>query len=140
MEYKKLSKKNHLISCPPFILIKNLLIGYFVSFILFLILAFIITYTDLSLKFISPLTITIILMSILFVSILNGLKSDEKGWLTGAITGLLYMLILYIIGSVIYKNLSITSNGVMMIMVGIITGITGSIIGINNKKNYKTIK
>ena len=48
-----------------------------------------------------------------------------------------FVFILYIAGSLIFKTPNISSYGVIMIIIGMLSGITGSIIGINNKKNYR---
>ena len=134
MEYKTLPQKSFLLTCPVTTIIKNIFISYVLSFITLLVFSFVITYTNIPFSVITPVTITITLLSIFITSMSNGKKSNEKGWLTGCTTGFLYMLILYIIGCIIYKNASISSNGIIMIILGILTGTIGSIIGINNKK------
>lgn len=137
MEYKTISKIPVLSSISIITILKNILISYGISLILFMIFAFLITYTDMSYSVISPASVAITLISILIASILSGRKSSEKGWLTGCITGFIYMFVLYIIGSIIYKNPGISSNGIIMIIAGILSGAFGSIIGINNKKKYR---
>jgi len=137
MEYKTLSQNTGFLTCPIKTIFKNILISYAITFILLLIFAFVITYTSVPYSIVSPISIVITVVSILTAGILNGKNSSEKGWLTGCITGLIYMLILYIAGSIVFKNPGITTNGVIMIIIGIISGAAGSIIGINNKKKYK---
>ncbi len=137
MEYKTLSKNSFLVACPITSIFKSILFSYALSAILFLIFSFLITYTKVPYSIITPVSIIITLLSILTASIANGRKSSEKGWLTGCITGFLYMIILYIIGSIIFKNPAISGNGIVMIIAGIFAGTLGSIIGINNKKHIK---
>lgn len=137
MEYKTINKTSQVLTCPLITILKNILLGYIITFLLFVIFAFVITYTDVPVSIVSPISVLITIVSILIASIPNGKSSIEKGWLTGCVTGFIYMLILYIIGSIVYKNPGISPNGILMIIVGIISGITGSIIGINNKKKYR---
>ncbi len=137
MEYKTISKNSFFVTCPITSILKSILLSYVLSIILFLIFAFLITYTSVPYSIITPASIIITLLSILTASIINGKKSSEKGWLTGCITGFLYMLILYIIGSIIFKTPAISSNGIIMLIVGVVSGAIGSIIGINNKKTHK---
>ena len=137
MEYKTINQNSFLISCPITVVFKNVLISYAISLILFLVFAFLITYTDISYNIISPVSVAITLTGILVASILSGRKSSEKGWLTGCITGFIYMTILYIIGSIVFKNPGINSTGIIMIIAGILSGALGSIIGINNKNKYR---
>ena len=137
MEYKTISQSSGILTCPIKTILKNIFISYGITFILLLIFAFVITYTNIPYSIVSPVSISVAVISILIAGILSGKKSSEKGWLTGCITGLVYMLILYLAGSIIYKNPGINSNGIIMIVIGIISGTLGSIIGINNKKKYK---
>ncbi len=137
MEYKTISKPTFFSTCSFTTILKNVLISYTISIILFLIFAFIITYTNVEYYIISPISIAVTLLSILLASFLSGRKSSEKGWLTGCITGFLYMLILFIIGSIVYKSPALSSNGIIMIISGIFSGAIGSIIGINNKKKRR---
>lgn len=137
MEYKTISQNSGFLTCSIKTVFKNVLIGYGISLILFFIFAFVITYTSVPYSIVSPISVIITTIGIITAGILGGKKSSEKGWLTGCITGFIYMLILYIFGSIVYKNPGISSNGIMMIIIGIISGALGSIIGINNKRKYK---
>ncbi len=134
MEYKKLNNASIISTCSITTIFKNILISYAITLLLFLIFAFVITFTSMSVNTISAISVTIIIISILTAGILNGKKTNEKGWLTGCITGFIYMLFLYIIGGIIYKNFYISTNGIIMCILGIFTGTLGSIIGINNKR------
>ena len=137
MEYKTISQNSGFLTCSIKTVFKNVLIGYGISLILFFIFAFVITYTSVPYSIVSPISVIITTIGIITAGILGGKKSSEKGWLTGCITGFIYMLILYIFGSIVYKNPGISSNGLTMIIIGIISGALGSIIGINNKRKYK---
>ena len=137
MEYKTIPKSSITFTCPVGCILKSIILSYVISIILFLILSFVITNTNVPYSIITPVSIIITLLSILISSITNGKKSIEKGWLTGCITGFMYMFILYIAGWIIFKSPAISSNGIIMIILGMLTGITGSIIGINNKKTYR---
>ena len=139
MEYKTLPK-NSILTCPLKTVIKSVILSYVISIILFLLLSFVITYTKIPYSVITPSSIIITLLSILTAGIINGKKSNEKGWLTGCITGFVYMFILYIAGSLIFKTPNISSYGIIMIIIGMLSGITGSIIGINNKIKTVEIK
>ena len=133
MEYKTI-KSNYLpISCSIITILKNIIISYILSILLLIIFSFIITYSNISYSAVSPISVSITIISIITASFFSGRKSSEKGWLTGCVTGFMYMLILYAIGSVILKNPGIQTNGILMVITGIISGALGSIIGINNK-------
>lgn len=134
MEYKKTNLTPTLSICPITTILKNILISYGITLVLFLIFAFVITYTSISTNTVSAISVVITIISILTAGILNGKKTNSKGWLTGCITGFVYMFILFIAGGIIYKNFNISLNGIIMCIVGVFSGTVGSIIGINNKK------
>lgn len=118
-------------------IIKNLGISYIITFILLAVFAFVINYTDFPSSAVSAVTVIIILLSITTTGIINGRRATEKGWLTGLISSGLYMIILYIVGSIVFRDFSINSNALLMILGGVLSGVLGGIIGINNKKKYR---
>ena len=69
----------------------------------------------------------------LYPGFINAKHRTSRGWLTGAFTGVLYMIILYIIGSAMYNNVSFGSNTLAMFALGLISGSFGGILGINLK-------
>ena len=137
MNYNSVSKDTSGFGNQLINISKTLSISYIITFILLAVFAFIITYTDFPASAVSVTTIIIILASILTASIYNGKKAQEKGWLTGLISGSMYMIILYIIGSIVFRDFTINSNAILLIICGIFAGVLGGIIGINNKKKYR---
>lgn len=137
MEYKIINSGNKGTSINIINILKNIVISYVITFILLIVLAFIITYSDIPQQWISPITFIITTISIVFASLLSGKRTSSKGWLTGIISGLLYMLILYIFGSLIFHNFHLGTNAQYMLISGAISGIAGGIIGINNKNKRK---
>ena len=137
MEYKSISSDKSTFGFNIINVFKNIIISYVITFILFIIFAFMITYTEIPSKAVSPVIVIITIFSIVLAGFLNGRKASEKGWLTGCVSGFLYMIILYLIGSIVYRNFSVNPNGIAMIICGIFSGIFGGIVGINNKKKYK---
>lgn len=137
MEYKSIPADKNGYGFRLTNIAKNIVIIIAITFLLFVIFAFVITYTNIPTEAVSPVIFGITIISIIAASIINGKKADEKGWLTGGISGLVYMIILYILGSIIYRNFSINTNSIAMIISGIFAGMLGGIIGINNRKKYK---
>lgn len=115
-------------------IIKGSLLSIIVSVIFLIVFAMLLTYTSLSENTITPVVLAIVGLSILLGSYLSTKKINKKGILNGAMVGVIYMLILYIISSVIFMDFSINASSIIMIICGIIAGITGGIIGVNTNK------
>lgn len=137
MNYNSVTKDTTGFGSQMINIVKSLGISYIFTFILLAIFAFIINFTDFPSSAVSIVTIIIVLVSVLMAGIINGKKVTEKGWLTGLLSGGLYMLILYLVGSLVFRDFSINSNAIILIISGILAGVTGGIIGINNKKKYR---
>ena len=118
-------------------ILKNIFISYLITFVFLLIFAFVITYTEFPGSVISPVIVAATLISVALAGVLNGRNSSEKGWLSGSISGFLYMLILYLAGSIVFRDFSVNSHSVVMLVSGVMCGILGGIIGINNKPARK---
>ena len=115
-------------------IIKGSLLSIIVSAIFLIVFAMLLTYTSLSENTITPVVLAIVGLSILLGSYLSTKKINKKGILNGAMVGNIYMLILYIISSVIFMDFSINASSIIMIICGIIAGIIGGIVGVNTNK------
>ncbi len=68
-----------------------------------------------------------------FGSSLANMNIKRNGILNGGVIGGLYILILYIISSLLNWKFGLNIQSVIMIIVGIIFGVLGGIIGVNKK-------
>ena len=68
-----------------------------------------------------------------FGSSFANMNIKKNGILNGGVIGGAYILILYIISSLLNWNFGLNMQSVIMILVGIIFGILGGIIGVNKK-------
>lgn len=117
--------------------IKNIFIGIGIAMlftvICLLIFSFILTYTNVSESTIVPVIIVVTGISILIGSSIGNIKIRKNGILNGAIIGGGYILILYLISSLLNVKFSLNIQSAIMIAVGIIFGILGGIIGVNKR-------
>lgn len=102
------------------------------SMILLILLSLIISKTNIREEIIIPAIIIITAVSILFGSVRVSKCKKEKGIVNGAIFGLMYMGIMYIISCIVTKDFILTLNSIIMIFSGILGGIIGGIIGVNS--------
>ena len=98
---------------------------------LLMILSILLSYTNLSENIIVPTVITITCLSILAGSLFSALKIKKQGIVNGAIVGGAYIIILYILSSIISQNFNLSSNSIILIILGIMAGSIGGIIGVN---------
>lgn len=114
-------------------IIKGVGISLLTTFLLLLIFAVILTYTETSETIINPVIIVITAISILIGSSIGSIKIKKNGLLNGALIGGLYILTIYIISSILNWRFSLEVQSIIMIAIGIIFGILGGIIGVNKK-------
>ena len=113
---------------------KGVLISLVVSFVLLAIFAIVLTYTSVSENTIVPVIIVVTGISILVGTILESRKIVKNGIWLGGIIGLVYVLILYIISSLLNADFSINTQSFILILVAIFSGMIGGIIGVNYRK------
>lgn len=125
--YQENNKKN----------LKNISIGIGISFLITIICLFIfsilLTYTNISENTITPTIIIMTGISVLIGSSIGNVKIKKNGIINGAIIGGGYILILYLISSLLNVEFSLNLKSVIMIIVGIVFGVFGGIMGVNSR-------
>ena len=115
--------------------IKDIIIGVAISFIstmlLFLIFACMMANTSISENLINPSIIILSGISIFFGAGIASKKVQKKGIFVGASIGGIYIILMYIISSILSGNFSINMYSVMMILISILMGGLGGVLGVN---------
>ena len=101
-------------------IIKGSIIAIILSLILLTIYAILLSYTTISENTMVPVIITITGISILIGSSISSMHIQKQGMLNGALVGLIYMLLLYILSSILLSSFELNLKSVIMIIVGII--------------------
>lgn len=120
-----------------FSLLKGLLAAYLVTIPVFMLLALILANTDFPQRLLTPAIVVTTIVSVFTAGAVATRGVKSKGWLNGGIVGLVYMIILYFLSSIVYKNFSIDKYVVTMTIIGVLAGAIGGIVGINIKKTVK---
>ena len=115
------------------LLCKGLVFSMCATLIMILVLSIVLSFSSVKENVIMPTVIFISAFSILMGAFLVARKIDEKGIVYGSILGIIYMLILYLISSIMNFDFSLNMNAVLMIAVGILGGAIGGILGVNMK-------
>ena len=108
-------------------------IALIISVICLIVFSLILTYTNISETMIEPVTIAITSVSILLGSFLGNTKIRKNGLLNGGLVGIAYLLILYLISSLLNWNFGLNIQSIIMITIGIVFGILGGVLGVNKK-------
>ena len=104
------------------------------------ILALILSKTSVNDSIMGKVIVGISAFAIAVGGFLASRKLSMKGILCGALQGILYMIILYVISSIANGSFSLRLEGIIMILVGVIAGGVGGIIGANLKwKNRQKV-
>lgn len=119
----------------PFLstLIKSIGISYLITIVFFIIFAIIMTYTSLQENIIPVANSIIMIISIAIGAIYMALRVESKGWLNGALIGLIYIVILITIRQLIFTPLQLDGYLMIRIAISLITGSVGGMIGVNLK-------
>lgn len=115
------------------LMLKGVLISDGITLIMILALSVILSTSDVKESVIMPTVIFISAFSILIGGFLVTKRLDEKGIIYGSILGISYMLILYVISSIMNFNFSLNVNAILMIAIGVFGGAIGGILGVNLK-------
>ena len=126
METKQVIESNNLTS-----ILKGVAISLVTTFILLVIFAAILTFTNIQENAIVPVVIVITGVSLLIGSTIGNRKIRKNGLINGALVGLIYILILYLISSFLNGNFLLNMKSIIMIIVSIIFGILGGVIAVN---------
>lgn len=114
-------------------IVKGIGISLAITIISLIIFAIILTYTSVGENVIKPVTMLITAISILIGSSIENTKIKKNGLMNGAIIGLFYTLVIYIMSSILNWKFSINAQSIIMAIIGIVFGILGGIIGVNKK-------
>lgn len=114
-------------------MIKGVFISLITTLILLIIFAALLTFTNLQENVINPVIIVITAISILLGSSIGSSKIKKNGLINGASVGGIYMLIIYLISSILNWRFTLNMQSVLLIGIGIGFGILGGIIGVNKK-------
>lgn len=108
-------------------------ISLLTTVILLIIFSLVLTYTNIQENVINPVIIMITAVSILIGSSIGIGKMKKDGLINGAIVGVVYMIVIYLISSILNWKFKLNIQSIIMIGIGIAFGMLGGIIGVNRK-------
>lgn len=115
-------------------LISSVAIGYAVTAIVFIGYAILLTYSDMTDKHTEFVVTITTLISVIVVGFDMGKAAKYKGWLWGVIAGLIYAIIMVLIGFFVSENYLIDGKTYATLAISLAGGGLGGILGINFKE------
>lgn len=97
------------------------------------ILAAVLTFADFPEKYTTYAVLLATLAGLFAAGFKAGLYNEKDGIIKGGLTGLIYMLILYLLSSIFYKDFMLTQRSIVMAVAGILAGVIGSMVGAGRK-------
>ena len=117
---------------------KNIGIGSAIALVLsaLLLLGFslLLARTDMQESTTRPVIILLSSLCILIGSVFTARKNTKNGMVNGGFVGGIYLLVLWIISSILMEGMSFTLHTGIMLVAAILTGMLGGIIGVNFAK------
>lgn len=106
-------------------------ISILITIVFLLVFSILLTYTNISENTIPAITIIITAISIFIGSTMATSNLKKNGIINGAMVGLIYILVIYLLSSIIEKDFSLNIHSIIMIISSVLAGGIGGIIGIN---------
>lgn len=121
-------------------ILKGTIISFLLTIIMIFIISILLCNTNLNESVISPFIIFSSSFSLLIGSFFTTKKIEKNGIMYGGILGLIYILIIYLISSILNSNFILNLNSVILIISGIMCGAIGRNIWSKCKKMKLTNK
>lgn len=115
-------------------ILKGVGISILFTMVFLIIFSLILTYTSVPESAINAVIIVITAISILLGSSIVNIKIRKNGLINGAIIGVIYIVIIYLVSSLLNCKFTLNLQSIIMIIMAISFGILGGIIGVNRKK------
>lgn len=133
MEFNAVVKENSGVFPSIVSVIKNVAVTYLIMLVCLFVFAIIVTYTDFPDALVPSVVLVMTILSIMLAGVLTARGNRTKGWLCGAISGTIYMVTLYLLSCLAFRNADFGINTVAMLAIGVFSGTFGGILGINMK-------
>lgn len=120
------TKNQHIIR-----ILKGIFISFLVTLVGIFLFAILLTYSNVSENIIPIVLIVLTFISIFIGSIISVRKIRKNGLANGAMIGGIYVILLYLISSILNTGFAMNVYTILMIVIGMIAGMIGGIIGVN---------
>ncbi len=117
--------------------LKNVCVSFLMTAILLFLSAIAVTYLSASEAVIDGLVLVITAVCVLWGGFRASRHLGRQGLLSGAVSGLVYMAMLYLIGSLIFGEISFSPQIGLSMLIGVGCGAIGGIVGVNTGRRRR---
>jgi putative membrane protein (TIGR04086 family) len=112
----------------------GLIASFITAFVCILVTTLVIGWTSVNEASLGTITYVLNMLSVLVGSILAARQAGSKGWYYGGLTGLLYALLITLLGLLAVQGPSFTLNHLLQDIIMALVGGFGGMIGVNLKR------
>jgi putative membrane protein (TIGR04086 family) len=102
-----------------------------ITIIMLVILSVIMSFSDVSRQVISVYYLVATCISIIYGAIYAARKNNKKGWLVGILVAFFYMLVLYLISMLVFKDTTLQMKDLLRLVIALVVGTLSGMLGIN---------
>lgn len=102
-----------------------------ITTVLLVVFAIIMTFTDVNNRFTSVYYLVATCLSVVYGSIYAARKNNKNGWLVGILVAVLYMLLVFIISAILFKDSSFGTKELLRMAIAVMVGALSGMLGIN---------
>lgn len=120
-------------SSTAYAFLKGVMIASVLTFVIFALFSVVLSYTPLPESAIPYIVFATQIIGAFVAGFIPAKRAGVKGLITGSVSALLYMLILWLISSLLSDGFYVNSHVLTMFLVSLIFGALGGITGVNFK-------
>ena len=121
----------------PMYMLKNVVVSFVATAILLLVAAILVTYLSATESVIDAAVLVVTAFCVRWGGFRAARHLGKQGLLCGAISGLIYVAVLYLFGSLIFGELSFHSQTLLSMALSVGCGAIGGIVGVNTGKRRR---
>ena len=110
------------------------LTAFLITVVMMAVLALLICYTPIPEEAVTPCVYILNYLSVFLAGLFAAASSGKKGFVTGALAGAGYMLLVYLLGFILFGGISFTVETLKSVGFCMLAGMVGGIVGINISK------
>ena len=116
------------------VIAKTVVTAFLITIILMGVLALLICYTPISEEAITPSVYVLNYFSVFMAGLLSAARAKRRGFVTGGLSGGLYMLLVFLLGYLLFGGIEFTKAVAMNILYCLVLGTVGGVVGINIRR------